>query len=235
MMWTLLLSSLAFGQNVCETHSLTPITCQGVGFQATLNKSEPKRLNGYIAPVTGQVLQSQAGAEHIYTFTCPHTGLAFAQIKDLDCDLDLFVMEATCDPSADVADYNTSTVVSGSHFVEWFCVESEVYYLVVEGYALDANPGSCPPGGLFGFLNAYSDYRIFAYCEEICDDGEDNDGDLDVDCGDDDCECVELDCNDGADEDLDGLIDCADPDCVCVETDCDDGLDDDGDGATDCL
>ncbi len=55
---------------------------------------------------------------------------------------------------------------------------------------------------------------------EDCDDGEDNDGDLLIDCDDPDCvndpSCQgELeDCDDGLDNDGDGFIDCDDPDCA---------------------
>ncbi len=86
---------------------------------------------------------------------------------------------------------------------------------------------------------------------EICDDGEDNDGNGFTDC--DDFACIgneacpakvensdEL-CSDGADNDSDGLTDCQDPSCyahpdvtVCTETNCTDGVDNDGDGYGDC-
>lgn len=63
--------------------------------------------------------------------------------------------------------------------------------------------------------------------ETQCDDGQDNDGDRDIDCDDDDCQgqlgrrpgepepliCPESSCNDGKDNDGDGAIDCDDPDC----------------------
>ena len=56
--------------------------------------------------------------------------------------------------------------------------------------------------------------------EAICDDSIDNDGDLLVDCTDNDCNgvdscefAIELSCTDGFDNDGDELIDSADPDC----------------------
>ena len=79
---------------------------------------------------------------------------------------------------------------------------------------------------------------------EVCDDGLDNDGDLEVDCRDSDCaadlDCApEIDCNDGLDNDHDGSTDCADLDCAadpaCLpEADCTDSIDNDNDGSTDC-
>ena len=109
----------------------------------------------------------------------------------------------------------------------------------------DGGPASCLPG-----------------CSEDCDDGEDNDGNGDIDCedlscvgqpaciglcDDDDVDCEDPtcfghpacreDCKDGVDNDGNGAVDCEDPVCfdrpTCQE-DCDDGVDNDVDGAIDC-
>ncbi len=69
---------------------------------------------------------------------------------------------------------------------------------------------------------------------EVCDNGQDDDGDSLIDCEDPGCildpACPESAlCDDGLDNDSDGLIDCADPDCGTAEgccltdADCDDG------------
>jgi len=83
--------------------------------------------------------------------------------------------------------------------------------------------------------------------EATCDDGQDNDGDGDVDCLDSDCNNVdgcefgaELTCNDVIDNDGDSDVDCADSDCTasfCESTEetCNDSFDNDGDGDVDCL
>jgi len=98
--------------------------------------------------------------------------------------------------------------------------------------------------------------------DEDCDNGQDDDGNGDVDCDDvactDDPICspkTEGNCGDEVDNDSDGLVDCDDPDCrnsILCETDggeacdpedpvcgapsevCDDGEDNDGDGDADC-
>lgn len=64
-------------------------------------------------------------------------------------------------------------------------------------------------------LNDCDDPDCFSKnCQEICDDGKDNDGDGFVDCADTDCEpCREI-CNNGLDDDRDRLVDCDDPDCA---------------------
>ncbi len=82
---------------------------------------------------------------------------------------------------------------------------------------------------------------------EDCSDGFDNDGDVFIDCDDDDCyfenECAALDageiCDDGVDNEGDGLIDCVDYECEsdpwCAPGEiCYDGLDNDNDQYVDC-
>jgi len=78
---------------------------------------------------------------------------------------------------------------------------------------------------------------------EVCGNSVDDDGDVRVDCEDQDCkgapECLEAGrCDDGMDNDKDSLTDCRDPDCdpdpLCIETICDDWTDNDNNGLTDC-
>jgi hypothetical protein len=77
---------------------------------------------------------------------------------------------------------------------------------------------------------------------EICNNGQDDDGDGLVDCNDpqctDDPACPE-NCTNDVDDDADGQVDCMDSECttnpVCQpETACNDGMDNDMDGAIDC-
>ena len=75
---------------------------------------------------------------------------------------------------------------------------------------------------------------------EICDNGQDDDGDGYIDCDDFDCDCGTggEDCSNGIDDDGDGFIDCNDFDCSgesnCPSEVCDDGVDNDDDGYIDC-
>ena len=85
------------------------------------------------------------------------------------------------------------------------------------------------------------DCVAYPHCyESNCQDGDDEDGDLLVDCADSDCSdfCFESTCSDTLDNDYDGLLDCDDPDCAgsaeCGEADCFDGVDNDMDYYTDC-
>ncbi len=97
-----------------------------------------------------------------------------------------------------------------------------------------------------------------ALSPEICDDGNDNDHDDDVDCADSNCDgemgpegqtCEpggEATCDDALDNDGDNTLDCLDPNCdglpgpdgqICEpggELTCNDSLDNDGDDAVDC-
>ncbi len=99
------------------------------------------------------------------------------------------------------------------------------------------------------YSKAYDININVEHFEQVCDDGQDNDGDGKADCFDPDCfgkagVCDTEDssalCSDGQDNDGDGKADCADPDCfgmagACdTETVCDDGSDNDNDGHVDC-
>jgi Sulfatase-modifying factor enzyme 1 len=86
--------------------------------------------------------------------------------------------------------------------------------------------------------------------EVLCDDGVDNDGDLNIDCDDTKCstslvcahENDDISCSDGLDNDSDGYFDCSDTDCsnlpICNQENsnvlCSDGEDNDSDGDFDC-
>lgn len=85
-------------------------------------------------------------------------------------------------------------------------------------------------------INIIENCSFLVMTEEICDDGIDNDDDGLIDCEDPECDCeeeIEI-CDDGIDNDGDGLIDAADPDCNPGNLEiCCDGIDNDGDGLID--
>ncbi len=107
----------------------------------------------------------------------------------------------------------TQTCVVDGEFARWGACE---------GWA-DCEPDECTPESPFetsGFLPR-------------CKDGDDNDCDGLVDCGDPDCVVPGLTedvCDDGWDDDCDGLVDCDDPDCA-ADAACGD-VPDDGGGDT---
>ncbi|MFT4627138.1 MAG: hypothetical protein ACI8PZ_005819 [Myxococcota bacterium] len=194
----------------------------------------------------------QGGPEDVYRFVCERPGAVRTRIRGLDCDLDYYVLDSTCDPES-----RSSCVDGGTKAgtlndqVNFDCTyDGEVFYLIVEGfghsweglvtYDLDG-AGYCNPeagGGVRGGdyeLIFITDNPAVDYCYEDCEDGIDNNGDGLVDCADPICGCPgePEDCFDGIDNDFDGDIDCEDIDCfnndgdgfiaeICGGTDCDD-------------
>jgi len=175
--------------------------------------------------------QEQLAPEAVYTFQCQASGNAHLNITGMTCDLDIYVLDSSCDPYAGCV--GGSTEPDADDVVDFPCVAGETYYVVIEAYGtahlgISTNPCT-DTGDETGVVYSPS------YTLEF---------DLSQSSG-----CNE-DCNDGADNDLDGAFDCADPDCgqdpVCCDldddgifggqcvggTDCDDSLDTVYPGAT---
>ena len=116
-----------------------------------------------------------------------------------------------------------------------------------EGPDAGTDGGDASPDAMADGMDDTGDVNPDAGGSELCDDGQDNDGDGQVDCADGDCELdaactvpAEV-CSNEADDDADGDVDCADTDCaatpecfVAVAEDCRNAEDDDGDGDIDC-
>ncbi len=200
---------------------LPPITCDGSGWRSFVDTSDPSLLSGYATCGT----LSQTGPELVFPLQCPLTGIVDVFLLDTDCDIDLYALDTSCAPATGCVDGDESGG-SGSGvqaMVSVPCVAGETRYVVVEGWSVRFQPGSCPTDPQTG--RPTSDFFLVAVCDEICGDGDDNDADGLADCADPDCACGE-DCTLPGDEDGDGLADCADPDCDAEPTCCDA----DGDG-----
>jgi hypothetical protein len=190
--------------------------------------------------------EQQIAPEAVYSFKCQQEGFVLMRITDLPCDLDIYVLDDTCDTDAGCQEGSTASYnVDDEVYFE--CALDKVYYIVVEAYGtshFDYASGPCIEG------------------ETICDDGNDNDGDGLSDCEDSDCasgpECggsnsyngvpysptytlffdvsestgCPEDCDDGEDNDIDGSLDCLDTDCWEEPLCCD--IDGDGAFAEDC-
>ena len=94
-------------------------------------------------------------------------------------------------------------------------VRSQIVRAFAEGETVTIN--------IAGWETSAGNYELNILRIEVCDDGEDNDGDELVDCLDPDCAgtdaCVEI-CDDGDDNNGDALTDCEDPSCVLDEACC---------------
>lgn len=159
------------------------LTCSSV-IQDALSAQTPNNLSGpYICP--RKFLQS--GGEHVYTFSCQQDGPVRLLIEDLKCDLDIYVLDETCDTrqgciGESVAGSNSSDEVSFS------CEAGRTYTVVIEGFGFQQMASSrCkePDSGRYTLRFDVSDAT--GGCQEICDDGQDNDSDGQVDCDDSDC------------------------------------------------
>jgi len=191
---------------------------------------------------------SQTAGEDVYEFTCQRSGSVTLDVTGMDCDLDIYVLDSTCDPySGCVAG---STAASTTHdSVTFTCTASTTYYIVIEAYGYTAGPsytGYCGFGD--GNYTLGFDLGAGTGCPEDCDNGLDDDYDGTVDCNDTDCYgdplCCDLD-YDGYDDIFSGCggTDCNDSDASIhpgateipydgVDQDCDgtDLVDVDGDG-----
>ncbi len=164
--------------------------------------------------------EEQIAPEAIYSFECQLSGTVSMLVTDLTCDLDIYVLDESCDPYTGCMHGSTSSF-SKDDSVEFECVAGEVYYVVVEAYGvahLDVASGPCTDDGTATgtvYDPTYTlsfDVSASTGCAEDCDDGEDNDFDGDVDCDDSDCWVEDLCC----DTDGDGYRaegDCGGHDC----------------------
>jgi hypothetical protein len=220
--------------STCSANFVTDLRCDGTVIDDRVYAWDAdSRVNDdYNSCRPSPGLHLQEGGERIYRFTCPYTGPVQIEMDDEDCDLDLFVVRQACGLPNDCHDYDTRGFGSTS-VAQISCVVGARYWIAVESYApWYDGPAACPTvnggarvsGPTLGW-STYSDFELRAVCDEICDDGLDNDGDGDEDCDDADCPCAE-ECGVLGDEDGDGLSDCADPDCLGDPVCCD--ADDDG-------
>jgi hypothetical protein len=163
--------------------------------------------------------ERQIAPEAVYTFHCQQSGSVLLQISDLPCDLDIYVLDDTCDPYLGCEKGSTQSF-NVNDSIEFQCNQGEIYYIVVEAYGtnhLDLASGPCTDDGTSTGAVYSPNYTLTfdvsasTGCAEDCDDQQDNDLDGPVDCDDDDCWTEPACC------DLDGdgsfSIDCLGNDC----------------------
>ena len=204
--------------------------------------------------------ENQVAPEAVYTFHCQQTGVVALRITDLPCDLDMYVLDDTCDPYAGCL-YGSTAPYNVDDSVDFQCTAGETHYIVIEAYGtdhLEDASGPCTDNGKEDGV-VYSPTYTLSFdvsestgCAEDCDDDEDNDLDGSKDCDDEDCfseplccdrdgdgvfdiDCGGEDCDDddsNTNPDADEIIDGRDNDCDGIIDEDTDAYDDDGDGYT---
>ena len=161
----------------------------------------------------------QTSAEDVYAFTCQTTGDVTLEISGLDCDLDMYILDDTCDPDGASCVEGSTQASTTTDSVTFTCSAGDTYYLVIEGYGFGAPggySGRCA-GANDGDYTLSFDVSAGTGCSEDCDNGLDDDLDGDVDCADSDCASDPV-CG-SCDNDGDGVDSSA---SACGGLDCDD-------------
>jgi len=169
-------------------------------------------LNAYTCGVPYAPL-TQAAGEDVYAFECQTNGDVTLQVRDMDCDLDIYVLDDTCDPFGGCVDGSTAAATLLDE-VTFTCIAGETYYIVVEAYGwtqASTYTGYCGTGE--GNYTLEFDVSAGTGCPEDCDNGLDDDFDGDVDCADSDCDSEELCCDDDNDGYLSDTLACLGDDC----------------------
>ncbi|MEL6342924.1 MAG: putative metal-binding motif-containing protein [Myxococcota bacterium] len=139
--------------------------------------------------------QAQRAPEAVYGFTCQRSGEVVLRLTDLPCDLDIYVLDDSCDPSGGCL-YGSTASYAVDDAVTFECIAGAAYHIVVEAYGtrhLDVASGPCTTTGddrgeVFDpTYTLFFDVSASTGCAEDCDDGVDNDLDKNIDCDDDDC------------------------------------------------
>ncbi len=197
--------------------------------------------------------QAQVAPEAVYGFQCQVSGEVTLLITNLPCDLDIYVLDSSCDPNTGCVSGSTASYAEDDEVV-FTCEAGSQYYVVVEAYGtdhLDIASGPCLDENDQVFSPDYTlsfDVSAGTGCPENCTDGLDNDLNGQTDCADvtncgQDPVCCDLDGDGWFGAQCSGGPDCDDDNSAVypgasdtvgdnVDQNCDelDGVDEDGDG-----
>jgi hypothetical protein len=188
---------------VLSCFSVIPVSAQPcVGQDVTCSDPEtdvitaddPDQISGLYS--CGEPLDSLpgTGADHIYVFTPQVTGEVIFSLSNLNCDLDLYVLESGCDPEDDCIAGSTHGSTSDES-VAFDAIAGLIYYLVIE-------VRNTMPAWPCTYTLAVLNIGVGG-CLEDCNNGIDDDDNGETDCEQAIC---------GTDTDGDGLCDFGDPD-----------------------
>jgi uncharacterized protein (TIGR03382 family) len=164
-------------------------------------------ISGYVSTaastLTGYTTWTHPYGEDVFTFTCSYTGVVSLSLTNLGCDLDLFVMPASCAPAQTIT-FGVNAA-NANETAQFTCQAGQTYYVSVEKYDPD----------WYCTNRQYQltwDLRNGIPCQEDCTNGLDDDRDGATDCADSQCATQPICC----DDDRDGyreLGGCGGPDC----------------------
>ena len=98
----------------------------------------------------------QGEPEDVYEFTCEINGDVTVLLTNMDCNLDIYVLDNTCQPGAGCLEGETSAF-SIDDSVTFSCISGVTYAIIIEGRGFG---GGCTPSG--GNYNL--DVEVGAWC-----------------------------------------------------------------------
>jgi Putative metal-binding motif len=218
------------------------------------NCLSPKLIPGsgtYTGDTTGHVSETKGecggdAGEAVFYFVLTDPSKVHLDSIGTSFDSTIYVRTGACNSGKEIACDDDSGGSMWSAAVNFTILYPGTYFVFLDGFTVDPQGG--PNEGPF-VLNV----EITPNPPEVCNDGIDNDGDVWVDCADNDCwnvapcsTCLNgqhgvpefgvAACTDGLDDDCDGTVDCLDDDCSASDfyiTECCDGADENGNGIPD--
>lgn len=175
--------SLAWAGRCGALDIRSALTCSSV-IQDTLTAQTPNNISGpYVCPQE----HLQSGGEHVYSFTCQQSGSVHLLLEDLECDLDIYILDASCDTRQGCVGESVAGSDSSDE-VTFNCRAGQTYTVIIEGYGFqEMAAGRCSASGAGSYTLRFDVSDETGGCKELCSDGRDNDRDGQIDCDDDDC------------------------------------------------